>query len=275
MSQSLRGVRHNTENPVSIIEQMKGFMQSLSSRLDAIQNKQSIGDIDGSGKAFKDLVGDDIDSILKTSKDLKKPESLDVPLEEVNIDKELSSNEIISLKDVPNSLIGEQIQPEIIDQLASLSSDFAHTLDDLDMTTLLTKLSSKKRTGFHQSRSSGTSDTHGKKPKPKKKPQHQFDFGKDSSFFQTGGVFGENFMEDHPTVQSIHKQVKMHRKGISLPSINSFVSVRDHETVMSKHQQRKEEMGVCEPECSVSDKTCNCGKLFSCIKKMDDYDMAV
>eukprot|EP00956_Cyclotella_meneghiniana_P041794 scaffold240115_cov36-Cyclotella_meneghiniana.AAC.1 len=77
------------------------------------------------------------------------------------------------------------------------------------------------------------------------------------------------------SLKSIQKQMKVQRRGISLPKISTLVSVRDYETIMSKHRTRQEAMGaVCLPECDVSNAACNCRKLFECVKKLDAYDMA-
>eukprot|EP00956_Cyclotella_meneghiniana_P013064 scaffold18706_cov41-Cyclotella_meneghiniana.AAC.1 len=96
-----------------------------------------------------------------------------------------------------------------------------------------------------------------------------------NSEFNSGNAGGfSNFMKT-PSLKSIQKQMKVQRKGISLPKLSTLVSVRDHETIMSKHRLRQEAMEVCLPECAVSDKPCNCRKLFDCVTKLDEYDMAV
>ena len=89
------------------------------------------------------------------------------------------------------------------------------------------------------------------------------------SFKVDPGQFGFDF-------QSIKKHTQAHRKGLSMPKISSLLSVHDRETVMSKHRLRQEAMGeVCLPQCNMTDVTCNCEQLFGCVKKMDEYDLAV
>ena len=263
MSHRLRGGNSKDEDPAGVMEKLKGFMQSLSTSLGAIQNSYNNGDTEESGKALKILVGDDIESIAKTTKDTKLSQG-------ELFNSENSIEGITSLKDIPNSIIGEHIQPQIFDKIASLSADFTQTLEGLDM-SIFTESPSKKRNNLHSS--SRSSHHQGKKPAPKKEGQPQFNFGNDFSFFQDAGAFG-NFMKN-PTVKNIHKQMKGQRKGISLPKISTLVSVRDYETVMSKHQLRQGAMGVCLPQCSLADEGCNCRKLFDCVKKLDEYDLAV
>jgi hypothetical protein len=95
-----------------------------------------------------------------------------------------------------------------------------------------------------------------------------------NSEFNSGNVGGiKNFMKTS-SLKSIQKQMKVQRRGISLPKLSTLVSVRDHETIMSKHRLRQEAMGaVCLPECDISNAACNCRKLFECVKKLDAYDM--
>ena len=263
LSHRLRGGNSKIEDPVGVMEKLKDFMQSLSTSLGEIQSGYNNGDTDESGKALKILVGDDVEPIIKTTEDVKFPQG-----ELFNSDH--SIGDITSLKDIPNSNIGEHIQPQIFDELASFSNDFTQTLEGLDMSIFAESSSKKKRGNLH----SGYSDRRETKPASKKKAQPQFNFGNDFSFLNDAGAFG-NFMKN-PTVRNIHKQMNGQRKGIAaLPKISTFVSVRDHETVMSKHQLRQEALGGCLPQCSVSDDECNCRKLFDCVKKLDEYDLAV
>ena len=265
LSHGLRGGNSKDEDPAGVMEKLKGFMQSLSTSLGAIQNSYNNGDTEESGKALKILVGDDIESITKTTKDTEFSRG-------ELFNSENSIEGITSLKEIPNSIIGEHIQPQIFDKITSLSTDITDTLEDIDM-SIFTESSSKKRNYLHSS-SRSSHPRKEEKPVPKKEAKPQFNFGNDFSFFQDAGAFGGFFMKN-PTVKNIHKQMKGQRKGISLPKISTLVSVRDYETVMSKHQLRQGAMGVCLPQCSLADEGCNCRKLFDCVKKLDEYDFAV
>ena len=246
MSYRLRGGNSKKEDPSGVMQKLKGFMQSLSTGLGAIQNSYNNGDTEGSGRALKILVGDDVESIATTTKDAKLSGG------------ELFENsikEITSLKDIPHSIIGEHIQPQIFDQLASLSNDITDTLEDIDLSIFTESPSTKK--------------------KSRKKKAALKEEANDFSFPHDAGAFG-GFIMKNPTMKSIHRQMKWHGKGISLPKISTLVSARDYETVMSKHQLRQEALkGVCLPQCSVSDDKCNCRKLFKCVKRLDEYDLAV
>jgi hypothetical protein len=45
---------------------------------------------------------------------------------------------------------------------------------------------------------------------------------------------------------------------------------------MLKHQLRQEAIGeICLPHCDANDMACNCELLFNCVKKIDEYDLAV
>ena len=258
MSNSLRGGNPKNEDPAGAMGKLKEFMKSLSTSLWTIQNSYKNGDTDESGKALKELIGDgDVDSVVSAFKG-------DHPHETSNADTLTSKEKIISLKDIPTSTIGEHIQPQIFDQLASLSNDITDTLEDIDL-SLFEKSPSMKKT---------TRSAHPKKKTtPKKNAQSQFNFGNDFSFSNDGRAFG-SFM-NNPNVKNIHKQMKGQRKGISLPKLSTLVASRDYETIMSKHQLRQEAMGICDPQCKVDDTECNCRRLFDCVNNLDEYDMAV
>ena len=185
---------------------------------------------------------------------------------------------IISLKDIPNSMLGGQIHQEVFVQIVELSKDLSETLEDIDL-SLLEDASSKQKI-----RHTSSSRRHKSQSLPKNKHQTSFDFETAhfdaTSFFQMNSEFNSgntggfsNFMKT--SSKSIQKQMKVQKRGISLPKISTLVSVRDYETIMSKHRTRQEAMGaVCLPECDVSNAACNCRKLFKCVKKLDAYDMA-
>eukprot|EP00956_Cyclotella_meneghiniana_P014462 scaffold21577_cov109-Cyclotella_meneghiniana.AAC.1 len=176
-------------------------------------------------------------------------------------------------------MLGEQIYSQVFDRIVELSKDLAETLEDIDL--LLVEDASSKQKIRHTS----SSRRQKSQPTPKNKHQTAFDFENAhfdaTSFFQMNSEFNSGntggfskFMKTS-SLKSIQKQMKVLRSGISLPKLSTLVSVRDHETIMSKHRLRQEAMDVCQPECDVFNASCNCHKLFECVKKLDEYDMAV
>ena len=266
MSNSLRGGNSKNEDPAGAIDKLKDFMKSLSTSLWEIQNSYKNGDTDESGKTLKELIGDsDVNSVVSTFKG-------DHPHETFDADTLTPNDKIISLNDIPTSTIGEHIRPQMFDSLASLSNDISDALEDIDL-SLFEKSPPMREKNLHSK--SRSSSRHTKKTRPKKEPQPQFASGNDFPFFLPDSAFGNFIKNPTARMHSIHKQLKMHQKGISLPKISTIVSVRDYETVMSKHQLREEAMGICRPKCSVADDECNCKRLFNCVTKLDEYDMAV
>ena len=159
---------------------------------------------------------------------------------------------------------------------------FLQSLEDMDLSTFKESLTKKKNHLKSDRRgSSGNS--------PKTQEHSRLNFGNgayhfDQSSFSAnsdhfdydnnGGIFSNFFKQSNR--QSIQNQMKVQRSGISLPKLSSFLSLHDHDIVMSKHHLRQKAIGgVCLPDCDVSDVVCNCGKLFECVKQMDNYDMAV
>ena len=274
-NQSLRrgDLKNGNDDPVGVITQLKSFMRSFSTGLGAIQGSYNNGDFEGAGKSLRDVVGD-ADSFVKTANDLKQLENIE-GLPEAPFDNLAQSDGIQTLipEDISNSMLGNHMHPEIIEKLAEFSIELTNNLEDIDL-SLLAKAaaSSKKKSNIKGSKLSRNKS----KPGLKKdfKPPHVFKA--DSNQFSSSNVdeMYANFMKN-PNMQSINKQTRFQRKGVSLPKISTFVSVRDQASVMLKHQLRQEAMDVCLPECSESDMACNCAKLFGCVQQLNEYDLAV
>ena len=281
----LKGLRGNKNSQnlgdVGVIENVKKFMFSLSKSMGSIQHHYKEGSVEEAGKALKSIVGD-VDTVTKSAKDIQRSQgSIKKDFAEFfTTGNQISGNAgTISLKDIPNAMLGGQIHQEVFDRIVELSKDLADTLEEIDL-SLLEDASSKQKI-----RHTSSSRRHKSQSLPKNKHQTAFDFENAhfdaTSFFQMNSEFNSgntggfsNFMKTS-SLKSIQKQMKVQRKGISLPKLSTLVSVRDHETIMSKHRLRQEAMGaVCLPECDISDAACNCRKLFDCVKKLDAYDMA-
>ena len=276
----LRGNK-NSQNSVGVIENVKKFMLSLSNGVGTIQRHYQDGDVEEAGKAFKVAVGN-IDTISKSIKDMKaiqdKKDVIGV-LTEKDENNGIGIENIPNFQDIPNSMIGEQIDPKVLNKIVEFSNEFLGTLEDINLSQLQDAPTKKKTPHL-----SSTSRLHNSKPPPKNKQQSAVNFENDgfdaTPFFQMNSEFNSgnargfsNFMKSH-TVKNIHRQMQVQRKGISLPKLSTLVSIRDYETVMSKHRLRQEAMEVCLPECDISDTACNCLRLFDCVKKLDEYDMA-
>ena len=269
-SSNLRGGEKG-ERSVKVIDHVKDFVKSLSGNLQTIQNHYREGKSDEAGKALKAIIGDS-DSFVQTTKEMKQIEGLE---NEMFVESG-NSGEILNIEDISDSMLGEQIQPQIFDDIVKLSKEFTESLEDIDLSQYA-QASSKKKPNIRPK----STYHHEKKPFTNEYFQDgQFDFSSftktstnPSDFNSAAGVF--NGFIANPTAKSIYKQVHFQGKGISLPKISTFVSVRDHGKVMSKHRIRQQAMDVCLPNCEVSDTECNCERLFDCAQKLDEYDMAV
>ena len=266
-SSNLRGGEKG-EHSVQVIENVKNLMKSLSGGLQTIQHHYQEGRTDKAGAALKAIIGDS-DTFVQVSKDMKQIEGLENKML-LEFD---DTNGIDNIEDISDSMLGEQINTEIFDDIAKLSKEFSESLEDIDLSQYA-EASSKKKTNirpkstYHQEK---RQDAQFSFSSFTKMSTNSFDFSSDS------GV--KNGFITNPTTKSIHKQMHFQRKGISLPKISTFVSVRDHGKVMLKHQIRQQAMGICLPSCEVSNtedsRACNCERLFGCVQKLDEYDMAV
>eukprot|EP00956_Cyclotella_meneghiniana_P011080 scaffold15504_cov23-Cyclotella_meneghiniana.AAC.1 len=54
------------------------------------------------------------------------------------------SNQMINLKDIPNSMLSEHMKPEIFDRLAKFSNEFATSLEEIDASTFEAAFNKKK-----------------------------------------------------------------------------------------------------------------------------------
>jgi len=210
-----------------------------------------------------------VDKLVQTSKETKQIEGLDhLPDPVYEVSNTDSPN--LDINKIPNSVLGEHLQPKIFDELYSFSKDFSDSMDGEDFSYLSKKWNNHRRQAPA-------------KPTAKDEPSH-FEFGSNgfqfdqSSFmfnsdpsFDKSGFFGSTKIAQH-----IHEKMRSGLKGFSLPSLSNFVSVHDHAIVMEKHQARQNALGdVCQPQCEVNDSTCNCNKLFDCVRDMTEYDLAV
>ena len=270
----LRGSKNSENSGVAVIENVKKFMLSLSNGMGTIQNHYNEGNMEEAGKALKAVIGDS-DKVAESVKEIELLQGVEKDLPEflANNDERSGNHGIISLKDIPNSMLGEQIHKDLFDKIIDYTKEFTKTLEEVDL-SLFKGASAKKKSTHLSSRSKS-------KPPPKNDKQHEFNMKNahfdSKTFFQMNTEFtsskSRGFMKSS-TVQSIHRQMKVQRKGISLPKLSTLVSIRDYETVMSKHKLRQEAMEVCLPECDISDTACNCHRLFDCVNKLDEYDMA-
>ena len=117
----LRGNK-NSENSVSVIENVKKFMMSLSNGVGTIQQHYEEGDTEEAGKALKAAVGD-MDAISKSIKDMKaiqdKKEIIGVLTEG---DEIMGNHGITSIEDIPDSMLGDQINPEVLNKIFEFSN---------------------------------------------------------------------------------------------------------------------------------------------------------
>eukprot|EP00956_Cyclotella_meneghiniana_P035873 scaffold118872_cov36-Cyclotella_meneghiniana.AAC.1 len=275
----LRGNKHSKNSDIGVIENVKKLIFSLSKSLGSIQHHYKEGNVEEAGKALKAVVHD-VDG-GKFVKEIEGVQGMERDLPEFFTKDDIisSTGGTISLKDIPNSMLGKLIHPEVVDQFVELSQDFAEKLEDIDL-SLLEDVSSKQKIRLNSS-----SRRYKSQSPPMNKHQTAFDFKNAhfdaTSFFQMNSEFNSgktggfsNFMKTS-SLKSIQKQMKVKQRGFSLPKLSTRVTVSDYETIMSKHRLRQEAMGaVCLPECDISDEACNCRKLFECVKKLDSYDMA-
>eukprot|EP00956_Cyclotella_meneghiniana_P040345 scaffold193139_cov53-Cyclotella_meneghiniana.AAC.1 len=54
------------------------------------------------------------------------------------------SDQMINLKDIPNSMLSEHMKPEIFDRLAKFSNEFATSLEEIDASTFEAAFTKKK-----------------------------------------------------------------------------------------------------------------------------------
>ena len=137
-SSNLRGGEKG-EHSVKVIDHVTNFMKSFSSNLQIIQNHYQEGKNDEAGAALKAIIGDS-DSFVQASKEMKQINGLEnrVSVESGDI------SEIVNIEDISDSMFGEQIQPQIFDDVVKLSKEFTESLEDIDLSQYAEASSMKK-----------------------------------------------------------------------------------------------------------------------------------
>lgn len=163
-----------------------------------------------------------------------------------------------------------RIETSIINLL--LFRSFTQTLDGIDPSTFSKVPTKKKKKNVHHQKQASNqhkilNSNHDKSSIRTQPSMSDFGFG-------TTGRF--NFKKHFSKTKHQMHQANFRRTGFSMPKISSFVAIRNHEIVMVKHKLKQDAIGdVCLPQCDVADVSCNCAKLFECVKSMDEYDLAV
>jgi hypothetical protein len=232
---------------------------ALSGGLFSIKEKLTAGDTEGAGEGLKKLVGD-VDSLAQTTKDMKQIEGYDnIPLA---FDKYQVSKTDFSLADVSDSILGESIHPEVIEQYLDFSNQLKDVLDGIDHESIgkVWSMNKKKRRL--------NLDHQKAKPTTSKDEYYQFRFDSNMNSEQFGPI--NSFAS--PLVIK-----RFQSNGGSLPRVHSFLAKHEVDTVTAKHQRRLTASDdVCLPQCdvNVTDEACNCNKLFDCVNELDEYDLA-
>jgi hypothetical protein len=243
------------EHPSTVIGRVTNVFRSLTSGLFSIQEKLVAGDTEGAGRGLKELVGD-VHSVVQATKDMKQIEGFD-NLPSI-FDKHEVSNTDYSLVDVSDSIIGESIHPEWIEQYVDFTNELKETLEGIDHTSLdhVWSMNQKKRRlnyGKHNVNQASTDEF----------SEFHFD---GINFDQYGPIksFASNLFDK-----------RSHGGRASMPRIHSFIADHEVDTVMAKHQRKLTASDdVCLPQCDVSEEECNCNRLFDCVKELDEYDLA-
>ncbi len=209
-----------------------------------------------------------VDRLVQASKETKQLglENLPDPVFEVS---EIGLD--IDISKIPDSALGEHLQPKIFDELYSFSQDFSDSINGKDFSYL--PKSNRRQAPPDKSKA---------RAKAKEEPS-QFEFGsKGFQFDQTSFMFNSDPSFDKSgffgatNAQHVQEKMKSAMKGFSLPTLSNFVSIHDHAIVMEKHRARESVLGaVCQPQCAVDNAQCNCNKLFACVRDMTEYDLAV
>eukprot|EP00956_Cyclotella_meneghiniana_P030844 scaffold79057_cov55-Cyclotella_meneghiniana.AAC.1 len=193
---SLRGGEKGA-NSIGAIEQVKIFMRSLSNGLTSIQEHIRGDNAEEAAKILKDIVGD-VNSVVETSNEMKHINGMNIgKLPKPFRGEEDFSNQMINLKDIPNSMLSEHMKPEIFDRLAKFSNEFATSLEEIDASTFEAAFTKKKN--YLNSNHKG-----GKNNSPETEEHSHFKFGNSARIFS-------NFVKQSNS-QSINKQNWIHRK---------------------------------------------------------------
>lgn len=238
-------------------------MQSLSTSLQSIQSLHRAGNSEAAGAHLKQLTGN-VDSLVKAGKEANAIKGVD-KIPKVFEDT-LDESSLVGMHEFSDLQIGNSIHAEVFDRLTDFSKDITQSLEAIDLSAF-SKSSSKKEPN---------SSPQQVKPMPKDdKFNSNFDGNRDNfdqNFFYTG-----QFNNARHALKHIQKHTKSMRNGFSFPKLSTIIiDQQQHDIVMAKHLLRQNAIGdVCLPQCNVTDVECNCRKLFSCVKRMDEYDLAV
>ena len=275
---SLRGHDSEDRDSASAVAILKNMIGLFSNSFESLQKHIANGDKEKAAAELKLMVGEDVDSLMQETKELKELSKETKGLSGIGtvskaFNDRTSFSGLSSIRDIPDSQLGDFLlaQPEVFHEMAEITSDFSSTLSEIDLSTL-SKLSAKKDTEL---KATSHPKARGSQPFKKESATAFNKFGHFAKFSQDPSSFATKASAS--TVPDFQKQFKLSaRSGISLPSLNVFLDPEQHEIVMVKHQQRQQDVGEqCFPNCQPNDITCNCDRLFQCVLKLDEYDLAV
>jgi hypothetical protein len=279
---SLRGGDFQDRDPAGVFSFVRGKIEALVTGLMSLQTSYREGDLVSTGAKLKTLAGDFPNAkIFKEVKQISGSEMPEVFYGDIEADDETLFHELDSMSwdDVPDSQLGSFVKPEIYDPIVDFTQDLANTLNNIDVTRLA-RSSSKKQTNIHFNSGGRKSES---RPKIDRfvnigatfdKPL--FKFNSDGS--GDNGAFNTNFINSFTNPKSTlkHLGAKFMRRGFTMTDPKTFISPHQHEIVMAKHQLRQNAIGeVCLPRCEVSNKGCVCAELFSCVRSISEYDLAM
>ena len=228
----------DVDDSAGIVATVKEFALGNYQGLRSVQDLYRSGDTETAGAKLKSLVGH-VNTLIETSEEMTQSTGLD----DFHESYDAISTGSFDFEDIPNTLLGDSIQPEVLNRLVEFSGNFVESFENLDQSNLSGKPQSQGSTERHH-----------------------------HSQASNGGTSGHTVFNEHTNFNQFFPNLV---KGFSLPKVSEFFPAHVHEVVMVKHQLRQDALGndVCAPACNVDDWECNCDKLFDCVRNITAYDM--
>ena len=145
----------DVNDSAGIVATVKEFVVGNFQSLRLVQDLHRSGETETAGAKLKSLVGN-VNTLIETSEKMIQGTGLDGFQESFD---DISTGSFV-FEDIPNTLLGDSIQPEVLNSLVEFNGNFAESLENIDQSNPTGKTQSQGSTErHHQSQASdgGTS----------------------------------------------------------------------------------------------------------------------
>ena len=145
----------DVNDSAGIVATVKEFVVGNFQSLRSVQDLHRSGETETAGAKLKSLVGN-VNTLIETSDKMIQGTGVDGFQESFD---DISTGSFV-FEDIPNTLLGDSIQPEVLNRLVEFNGNFAESLENIDQSNPTGKTQSQGSTERHhhsQASDGGTS----------------------------------------------------------------------------------------------------------------------